>query len=96
MRITESGYKTHYRQEVDWKYSVSARIIYTRINHAIVRITGSGYETHCRKEVDWKYSVSAQILYIHKSIVKITESGYETHHRQEVISHCSNLIHTRK
>ena len=28
MRITESGYKTNYRQEVDWKYSVSAQILY--------------------------------------------------------------------
>ena len=28
MRITESGYKTHYRQEVDWKNSVSAQILY--------------------------------------------------------------------
>ena len=28
MRITESGYKTHYKQEVDWKYSVSAQILY--------------------------------------------------------------------
>ena len=28
MRITESGYKSHYIQEVDWKYSVSAQILY--------------------------------------------------------------------
>ena len=28
IRITESGYKTHYRQEVDWRYSVSAQILY--------------------------------------------------------------------
>ena len=28
MRITESGYETHYRQEVDWKYSVSAQMLY--------------------------------------------------------------------
>ena len=28
IRITESGYKTQYRQEVDWKYSVSAQILY--------------------------------------------------------------------
>ena len=28
MRITESGYKTYYREEVDWKYSVSAQILY--------------------------------------------------------------------
>ena len=70
MRITESGYKTHYKQEVDWKYSVSAQIyIYTRISHAIVRITGSGFETHYRQKVDWKYSVSAQILYIHESVM---------------------------
>ena len=73
MRITESGYKTHYRQEVDCKYSVSAQIIYTRISHAIVRITGSGYETHYRQEVDWKYSVSAQILYIHESVMLLSK-----------------------
>ena len=28
MRITESVYQTHYKQEVDWKYSVSAQILY--------------------------------------------------------------------
>ena len=28
MRITETGYKTHYKKEVDWKYSVSAQILY--------------------------------------------------------------------
>ena len=28
MRITESGYKADYRQEVDWKYLVSAQILY--------------------------------------------------------------------
>ena len=26
MRITESGYKTHCRQVVDWKYSATAQI----------------------------------------------------------------------
>ena len=30
MRITESGYKSHYRQEVDWKNSVSAQILYIK------------------------------------------------------------------
>ena len=29
MRITESGYETYYRQEVDWKYSISVKILYT-------------------------------------------------------------------
>ena len=28
MRLTENGYKTHYRQKVDLKYSVSAQILY--------------------------------------------------------------------
>ena len=28
MRITKSGYKTHCRQEVDWKYSASAEMLY--------------------------------------------------------------------
>ena len=29
MRITECGYETYYRQEVDWKYSISVQILYT-------------------------------------------------------------------
>ena len=29
VRITGSGYETYYRQEVDWKYSVSVQILYT-------------------------------------------------------------------
>ena len=28
MRITENGYQTHYQQEVDWKYSINAQILY--------------------------------------------------------------------
>ena len=29
VRVTGSGYETHYRQEVDWKYSASVQILYT-------------------------------------------------------------------
>ena len=58
MRITESGYETHYRQEVISQFS---NLIYTRVSQAIVRLTQSGYKTHYRQEVDWKYSVSSQI-----------------------------------
>ena len=55
MRITRSGYKNHYRQEVDWNiFSQCSNIIYTRVSHAIVRITESGYEPNYRQEVDWK------------------------------------------
>ena len=29
MRITEYGYETYYRQEVDWKYAISVQILHT-------------------------------------------------------------------